>query len=99
MEDGKRFREDENKFESIIKNILVEIIYSVQKIKLKIEYMRGESRTANSMVKALGKLIKENEYQRNQLNEIINLCESNLYENPEIRLRKIKELAQSFPNV
>ena len=98
MENGKRIRDDENKFKSVTKDIITNIVCICSKVKFKILYMVGQNRIANSMCRAMGRLVNENEYQRELLKEIVELCESNLYGKPEIRLQKIKEIAQTFPN-
>lgn len=98
MENGKRIREDENKFKSVTKDIVTSIVCICSKIKFKILYMIGQNRIADSMCTAIRRLCRENEYQREILKEIVDLCESNLYGKPEIRLQKIKEIANTFPN-
>ena len=98
MENGKRVRKDANNFKEITKNLITEIICISSKIKFKVLYMVGQKRIADSMCRAIRRLCRENELQREVLKEIVELCESNLYGKPEIRLQKIKEIAQTFPN-
>ena len=99
MENGRRVRKDENNFKEITKNIITEIVCLGSKIKFKVLYLIGRNEIANGMCNAIRNLINENEKQRGMLKHIEELCECNLYGNPEMRLRKIKEeIAQTFPN-
>lgn len=98
MENGRRVRKDEINIKSIAKNIITEIVCIGSKIKFKILYMIGQNEIAESMCRAIRRLCKEYDLQKERLKMIVELCECNLYGKPEVRLQKIKEIAQTFPN-
>lgn len=99
MENGKRVRKDENNIKSIAKDIITEIICIASKIKFKVLYLIGKNETANMMCDAIRTLSRRCNEQQELLNHIVEMCESNFYGKPELRLKKIKEeIVKPFPN-